>query len=429
MHFSGLYHLAGNDGFDVDGFDVDFFTDEVGAVAAPLPLMPQPAAILSLSQLEKLPQARFISHDKKRVSAGPCVKMMKKSKKHDGDEAMESATPGSFAVASVGPHVVEYGLASSSTDASTSDDESFNIEDAAALLLNLSTEVRLKRSHAGNSDVTLTKKRMLAVGVIGERLAEEDMALFAPHPEVTPAFVNFLFQFNKKFEAFKKLFILQDGRSTAYTILTANRFTLTQMIQVLANNGGYKNLEALQALTVKAADQDQTPLQQLKAAGFEPTHIVSILANNGGYKNLEALLNFIPYYVGLTAPEKTAFLSFVSKAGASTRVALAKRLIELHTDKIDKASLFDFLKNATNKSAVQFEALPLEQLVEQIKPKKAKRVPAGRPQTQTAVAVPIYPFVEGAFGGLAGVPGYNPDAIPKVPDGGQEVVAAQTAEV
>ena len=61
----------------------------------------------------------------------------------------------------------------------------------------------------------------------------------------------------------------------------------------------------------------------------------------------------------------------------------------------------------------QFETLPLEQLVEQIKPKKAKRVPAGRskPQTQPAVAAPrtTYHFVEGAFGGLAGVPGYHPD--------------------
>ena len=287
----------------------------------------------------------------------------------------------------------------------------------------------VKRSNTRPDNSTFRKKRMLTTDSIMENIPKEDIKSFQDYADVQPGIVHFLFTFKKKYESFKKLFELNDMLITPYEILQSSGFVFLQIMNILHPSGGYKNLEALQALTIKAADQDQTPLQQLQAAGFEPTHIVSILANNGGYKNLEALLNFIPYYVGLTAPEKTAFLSFVSKAGASTRVALAKRLIELHTDKIDKASLFDFLKNATNKSAVQFEALPLEQLVEQIKPKKAKRVPAGRPQTQTAVAVPIYPFVEGAFGGLAGVPGYNPDAIPKVPDGGQEVVAAQTAEV
>ena len=330
----------------------------------------------------------------------------------------------------------------------------------------------VKRSNTGPADSTYRKQRMLTADSAAENIPKEDIALFREH-DVKAGIVHFLFRFKKKYESFKKLFQLNDMLTTPYEILQSSGFVVLQMInilhssggyknlealqaltvkaadqdqtplqqlqaagfepthivRVLSNDGGYKNLEALQALTVKAADQDQTPLQQLQAAGFEPTHIVRVLSNDGGYKNLEALLNFIPHYVGLTAPEKTAFLSFVSKTGASTRVELAQRLIELHTDKIDKASLFDFLKSATNKSAVQFEALPLEQLVEQIKPKKAKRVPAGRPQTQTAVAAPIYHFVEGAFGGLAGVPGYNPDAIPKVPDGGQEVVAAQTAEV
>ena len=286
----------------------------------------------------------------------------------------------------------------------------------------------VKRSNTGPADSTYRKQRMLTADSAAENIPKEDIALFREH-DVKAGIVHFLFRFKKKYESFKKLFQLNDMLTTPYEILQSSGFVVLQMINILHSSGGYKNLEALQALTVKAADQDQTPLQQLQAAGFEPTHIVRVLSNDGGYKNLEALLNFIPHYVGLTAPEKTAFLSFVSKTGASTRVELAQRLIELHTDKIDKASLFDFLKSATNKSAVQFEALPLEQLVEQIKPKKAKRVPAGRPQTQTAVAAPIYHFVEGAFGGLAGVPGYNPDAIPKVPDGGQEVVAAQTAEV
>ena len=287
----------------------------------------------------------------------------------------------------------------------------------------------VKRSNTGLADSTFRKKRILTTDAATENIPREDIELFRGHTDIKPGIVNFLFRFKKKYESFKKLFQLNDMFTTPYEILQSSGFVVLQMINILHSSGGYKNLEALQALTVKAADQDQTPLQQLQAAVFEPTHIVRVLSNDGGYKNLEALLNFIPHYVGLTAPEKTAFLSFVSKTGASTRVELAQRLIELHTDKIDKASLFDFLKSATNKSAVQFEALPLEQLVEQIKPKKAKRVPAGRPQTQTAVAAPIYHVVEGAFGGLAGVPGYNPDAIPKVPDGGQEVVAAQTAEV
>ncbi|MCX7123757.1 MAG: hypothetical protein NTV32_08890, partial [Gammaproteobacteria bacterium] len=213
--------------------------------------------------------------------------------------------------------------------------------------------------------------------------------------------------------------------------LQAAGFEPTHIVSILANNGGYNNLKALQALTVKAADQDQTPLQQLQAARFELTHIVSILAHGGGYKNLKALLNFIPHYVGLTVPEKTAFLSFVYKESSSTRVAMAQRLIELYKDRIDKASLFDFLKIATNKSVVQFEALPIKQLVEQIKPKKAKRVPAGRPQTQTAVAAPptTFHFIQGAFFGLAGVSGYHPDVIPKVPVVGQDSQAVQAAEV
>ena len=198
----------------------------------------------------------------------------------------------------------------------------------------------VKRSNAGPADSIFRKKRMPMADSATENIPREDIELFREHADVKPGIVHFLFRFKKKYESFKKLFQLNDMLPTPYKILQSSGFVFLQIINILHFSGGYKNLEALQALTVKAADQDQTPLQKLKDAGFEPTHIVSILANSGGYKNLEALLNFIPHYVGLTVPEKTAFLIFVSKKSASTRVAMAQRLIELHKDRIDKVSLF-----------------------------------------------------------------------------------------
>src|SRR5436305_1936771 len=100
---------------------------------------------------------------------------------------------------------------------------------------------------------------------------------------------------------------------TSLFLLQKAGFTPEHLVSVLANGGGSKNLEALQALLQVLPDETgqgllvgmdgipPTSLSLLQKAGFTPEHLVSVLANNGGSKNLaalQALLQVLPDVTG-----------------------------------------------------------------------------------------------------------------------------------
>jgi len=77
-----------------------------------------------------------------------------------------------------------------------------------------------------------------------------------------------------------------------------------QIIAVLSHNGGSKNLQALRELLVPLAaeaggwllDEHQqpiTPLSQFQHAGFSAEQLIAVLNNNGGSKNLQALCELL----------------------------------------------------------------------------------------------------------------------------------------
>src|SRR5436305_391361 len=93
--------------------------------------------------------------------------------------------------------------------------------------------------------------------------------------------------------------------------LLCYEFNKEQIIKI--TKSGSKNLEALQALlqplphatgqglSVRRDGKPYTYLSILQEAGFTPEHLVSVLANDGGSKNLaalQALLQVLPDETG-----------------------------------------------------------------------------------------------------------------------------------
>src|SRR5437763_1623582 len=122
---------------------------------------------------------------------------------------------------------------------------------------------------------------------------------------------------------------------TSLSLLQQAGFTPEQLVRVLANNGGSKNLEALQALLQVLPDETgqeflvgmdgipQTSLSLLQKAGFTPEHLVRVLANHGGSKNLAALQALLQILLDETGQEflveidgiPQTSLSLLQKAG------------------------------------------------------------------------------------------------------------------
>jgi hypothetical protein len=301
-----------------------------------------------------------------------------------------------------------------------------------------------KKSSHLPGDTAFKKSEIVPVDSPADMIPEEDLKLFTGHVDVDLGVVSFLFRFKKKYLSFKKLFERNHMGVTPYEILQRSGIVFVQlmdvlrasggyknldalqvstlqqlqaagfealhMIKILSKAGGYKNLKALQKLTIQEEGQDQTVLQQLQILGLKPNHLVRILIGHGGHYNLIGLLNFIPHCSGLTPLEKTAFLNFVSRNSTAAKFELAQKLIKLHGDRIDKVSLFYFLKNATNKLMAGLEALPLQQVVEKIQSKTVTRLSRKSAVSQVRPAViaaptlqSTHPCVVGAFSGVAGV--------------------------
>ena len=86
---------------------------------------------------------------------------------------------------------------------------------------------------------------------------------------------------------------------TQFNILTAEKFTHNDIINLLGNNGGSKNLCALQALLTPISNinyNNGQPYMQLKilnAAGIENNMVISILSQPGGANSMNELLKLV----------------------------------------------------------------------------------------------------------------------------------------
>ncbi|MDR3501667.1 MAG: hypothetical protein P4L79_03700 [Legionella sp.] len=108
------------------------------------------------------------------------------------------------------------------------------------------------------------------------------------------------------------------------TLLYAG-FSREQLIAVLSNNGGSKNLHALQNLLqpVPLDDGEQTTqLQLLVATGFSADQLIAILNNIGGSKNLHALLDLLQF-VPLNDGQQTTQLQLLVSAGFGAEQLIA----------------------------------------------------------------------------------------------------------
>ena len=141
-------------------------------------------------------------------------------------------------------------------------------------------------------------------------------------------------------------------------------FTLDQVNKILSNNGGSKNLAALQQLLHPVLGQNGQPitdqyrqlitqLKQIIDAGFKPESIVSVLSNNGGSKNLAALQQLLHPVLGQNGQpiadqyrqpitqlkqiidagfKPESIVSVLSHGGGSKNLAALQQLLEIGTD-------------------------------------------------------------------------------------------------
>ena len=79
-----------------------------------------------------------------------------------------------------------------------------------------------------------------------------------------------------------------DGEQSKLKRLEGFGFTAEQLVRVLSNSGGSKNLEALVVLL--EGDEEQSKLKRLEGFGFTAKQLIKVLSNIGGSKNLEALV-------------------------------------------------------------------------------------------------------------------------------------------